>query len=172
MNFIFCRIFHSPHAPSKMNEVDTDAKELIEMFSVSQHVGGHANLFLKLNETTPAPEKLWNNYPISDTNKAHLMGLATTRTILGNIIVACQIAHNDDGAVQWVGIDGGEKGGTILVSIDYINAELNPTSKDCPSCRLAHIQVNEAEKVRVEFPLSGDVCDILIPLLITFRLAA
>ena len=53
-------------------------------------------------------------------------------------------------------------GGSKLISVDYINADVAFTNTACSNCRNAFVSVNGATPVQAQFPLSGQVGDVFL----------
>ncbi|KAG0147820.1 hypothetical protein CROQUDRAFT_132271 [Cronartium quercuum f. sp. fusiforme G11] len=124
--------------------------------SFSQTVGGHSFMFLKLNETKSCPERNWIEIPVNQKVDCRSMGTATLRKISNTVSAMTNLKSDYEGSVQWKNVDGGDKGGKILVGIDYINPFIDDLLPDagCPNCRTILIKVNEKE-TKVELPISG-----------------
>jgi alpha-galactosidase len=65
------------------------------------------------------------------------------------------------GTLTFTGVNGGTNGGTKLVSVDYINADVTFSNTACSNCRNAWVSVNGGSAVQVNFPLSGQVSNSL-----------
>lgn len=63
----------------------------------------------------------------------------------------------EGGTLEFTGINGGETGGTLLLSLDYINADVTSTNTACSNCRNAFMSVNGGAAVQVQMPLSSSL---------------
>jgi len=116
------------------------------------NIAVHGSLFLKLTETTPAPQKKFQRFPVET---AKIFAPAEVR-VVHNVQVASRIGPEGKGAVVWSNIPGGQNK-YVDVSFDYINAELPYGNKDHArlNFRRAVITVNDQEKFQAHFPISG-----------------
>ncbi|KNZ64541.1 hypothetical protein VP01_1017g3 [Puccinia sorghi] len=118
----------------------------------TNNISGRGSLFLKLTETTAAPQKKFQRFTI-DT--AQVTAPAEVR-LVNNVKVASKIGIEGQGAVVWNNIPGGHNR-YVDLSIDYINAELPYGNKDHSKLnfRRAFIIVNGEQKIQAHFPISG-----------------
>ncbi|EGF97435.1 family 31 glycoside hydrolase [Melampsora larici-populina 98AG31] len=89
-------------------------------------------------------------------SKTKRMGKAVLRPVTDKLQAMTYLEPDGVGAVQFVNLEGGDKGGRLLVAIDYINSKLDDFSPSwCPNCLIAKIKVNDAPEVEIEFPITG-----------------
>ncbi|EGG04239.1 family 27 glycoside hydrolase [Melampsora larici-populina 98AG31] len=89
-------------------------------------------------------------------SKTKGMGKAVLRPVTDKLQAMTYLEPDGVGAVQFVNLEGGDKGGRLLVAIDYINSKLDDFSPSwCPNCLIAKIKVNDAPEVEIEFPITG-----------------
>jgi len=126
--------------------------------SFTSAVAAHGSFALKLSNGVKAPTPSFIFYPASSSNTVLAGGAATrvvnnTQTVVGFV--------GEGGTLTFNNVTGGSTGGTKLVSIDYINADVAFNNVACSNCRNAVISVNGGTAVQVQFPLSGQSWDIL-----------
>ncbi|MBW0526236.1 hypothetical protein O181_065951 [Austropuccinia psidii MF-1] len=103
------------------------------------------------------------------------MGKARFRILNNNKKAIGNIESKGWGGVRWVDVQGGDKKGDVLISIDYINAEISygNVRHSSSNSRNAVITVNDNEKVIVNFPISGQTWeDVYEGFLVTLPLEA
>jgi alpha-galactosidase len=93
-------------------------------------------------------------YPASSSTTI-LAGGAAARAVNNTATVVGFIGEG--GTLTFQNVSGGVAGGSKLVSIDYINADVAFTNTACSNCRNAFASVNGGTAVQVQFPLSGQV---------------
>jgi alpha-galactosidase len=108
---------------------------------------------LKLSNAVKASPPAFMFYNAANSSNV-LSGGATRRAVnrthvIGNVGMG--------GSLTFTGVNGGRDGGTKLVSVDYINADVAFTNTACSNCRNAWVSVNGGPAVQVNFPLSGQV---------------
>ncbi|OAV90878.1 hypothetical protein PTTG_11895 [Puccinia triticina 1-1 BBBD Race 1] len=115
-------------------------------------VGGHGCLFLKLNDTKPAPKPQFKRFP---AETADLMGSARLKDVTPKIKAVSLISPNGGGGARWT--IPGQMQGDVLVSFDYINAQWAPGDNDYSKLNFKRvvITVNDEKKVIADFPVSG-----------------
>jgi len=139
------------------------ATNVITGVSLGTHTNSYASTFeahgclvLQLSDLVTAPEPSFTFY---DAAAAILGGSASTRVVNDMVTVAGFVGNG--GTLEFSGVDGGDSGGTLLLSLDYINADVTETNTDCSNCRNAFMSVNNGPGVQVQMPLSGQSWDIL-----------
>lgn len=134
------------------------------------NVGMHGSLFLKLTDTKPCAKRNFKQY---SAGQAEIMGTARLKQVNSNVQAVSLIAPNGQAGVRWKDVDGGPNGGNVLVSIDFINADLSAgNTKDGKlNYKPTVITVNDKDKVYVDFPISGQTWeDIFQGFLVTLPL--
>ncbi|TDL27972.1 glycoside hydrolase family 27 protein [Rickenella mellea] len=120
-------------------------------------VPAHGNLALKLTGGTAAPKPSFTTYTAAATQNI-VAGGAQAVTVN-----TTQVVENigSGGTLTFTGVDGGTTGGTKLVSINFINADVAFNNGACSNCRNAFVSVNNGNAVQVQFPLSGQSWNIV-----------
>jgi len=117
-------------------------------------VAAHGSLALKLTKGALVPNFSFTFYPASSSSII-LGGGASTRVVNNTALVVGFVGQG--GTLTFTNVTGGATGGTKLVSIDYINADVAFNNNACSNCRNAFISVNGGTPVQAQFPLSGQV---------------
>ncbi|KAF9066478.1 glycoside hydrolase family 27 protein [Rhodocollybia butyracea] len=118
----------------------------------------HGSLVLRLSNLVTAPEPTFTFYDAAGEGNI-LAGGASTRIVNDTITVVGFVG--DGGTLEFTDVNGGDSGGTLLLSLDYINADVTESNTDCSNCRVALMSVNNGPAVEVQMPLSGQSWDIL-----------
>ncbi|PLW23391.1 hypothetical protein PCASD_11914 [Puccinia coronata f. sp. avenae] len=120
----------------------------------SQYSGPHGSLLLKLTETKPAPKRNLKRFP---AEVADAMGSARLKDVNPKAKAISMISPNGGGGVRWNNIPGGPAKGDVLVSIDFINADLATGDGDDSKLNFKRtvFTINDTDKVYVDFPISG-----------------
>jgi len=119
----------------------------------------HGVLVLKLSDFVTAPVPTFTFYDAAASGNI-LGGGATPRVVNDTATVVGFVGEG--GTLEFTGINGGETGGTLLLSLDYINADVTSTNTACSNCRNAFMSVNGGAAVQVQMPLSSSLSwDIL-----------
>lgn len=105
-----------------------------------------------------APEPTFTFYDAAASGNV-LGGGATPRVVNDTVTVVGFVGEG--GTLEFTGIDGGESGGTLLLSLDYINADVTSTNTACSNCRNAFMSVNGGAAVQVQMPLSSSLVSAL-----------
>lgn len=114
---------------------------------------------LQLSNLVAAPEPTFTFYDAAGEGNI-LAGGASTRIVNDTITVVGFVGEG--GTLEFTDVDGGNSGGTLLLSLDYINADVTETTTDCSNCRVAFMSVNNGSAVEVQMPLSGQVSTKLL----------
>jgi alpha-galactosidase len=122
--------------------------------SYTAEVDAHGVLVLKLTNSSPVSAPQFTYYEAAADGNT-LAGGASIRNLDDSVSVVGFIGNG--GTLTFNGIDGGPEGGDKLLSIDYINAEVDYFNDDCSNCRNAYVSVNGGDTQRVELPISGQV---------------
>lgn len=117
-------------------------------------VDAHGALVYKLSNGVQAVPCQYTTY-LATTPPNLLKGGATPRALNNSASVVSNIGHG--GTLTFVGVDGGTRGGTKLLSFSYSNADYTFYNTDCSNCRRAEVSVNRGTPVVVEMPISGQV---------------
>jgi alpha-galactosidase len=125
--------------------------------SYTSSFDAHGSLVLKLSNFVAAPNPTFTFYNAAASGN-DLGGGASTRIVNDTITVVGFVGNG--GTLEFTGVDGGS-GGSKLLSVDYINADVTSTNTDCSNCRNAFMSVNGGTAVQVQMPLSGQSWDIL-----------
>ncbi len=121
-------------------------------------IAAHGALVLKLTNGVPAPVPTFTYYAAAGPGSV-LAGGATPRVVNGTATVVGFVGNG--GTLTLTGIDGGASGGTMLLTVDYINADVTFSNTACSNCRNAFFSVNGGPAVQAQMPLSGQVRDVL-----------
>ncbi|POW19620.1 hypothetical protein PSHT_04486 [Puccinia striiformis] len=120
----------------------------------SQNIPGHGSAILRLSETKEIPKR---NFVRFAAEKAEVVSPAYFRQV-GDIKVAAGIEPEGKGSVVWKDVPG-RKQGPVLVSFDYINADLPWGNRDHSKLNFkrAAIMINDDPnlKFQVHFPSTG-----------------
>lgn len=126
--------------------------------SYTSTVGAHGCLVLKLTKGVRAtPPSFTFYYAAASSNT--LTGTAAQRVVNSTVTVVGNIGNGSTLTIN--GVDGGRKGGTKTVSLDYINGDVAFYNTACSNCRNVFISVNGGSAVQVQMPISGQSWDIL-----------
>ncbi|KAA1116492.1 hypothetical protein PGT21_015841 [Puccinia graminis f. sp. tritici] len=124
------------------------------MDSFEQEIAGHGSLIVQLTETKEAPKRDFQRIPAA---QAELISPAHFRQV-GELKVATSIKAEGQGAVVWHDVPGSQDG-HVLLSFDYINAELPSDDEDHAKLNFkrAAITINDDphRKFQVHFPITG-----------------
>ncbi|KAF8510846.1 glycoside hydrolase family 27 protein [Gautieria morchelliformis] len=134
------------------------AEILILSRRYTTQIAAHGSLALKLTDGVRAQEPSFTFYPASSPSNV-LAGGASTRVVNNTATVVDFIGKG--GTLTFQNVSGGTTGGSKLISVDYINADIAFTNTACSNCRNAFVSVNGATAVQAQFPLSGQSWDIL-----------
>lgn len=122
--------------------------------SYTSTVGAHGCLVLKLTKGVRAtPPSFTFYYAAASSNT--LTGTAAQRVVNSTVTVVGNIGNGSTLTIN--GVDGGKKGGTKTVSLDYINGDVAFYNTACSNCRNVFISVNGGSAVQVQMPISGQV---------------
>ena len=121
-------------------------------------IAAHGALVLKLTNGVPAPVPTFTHYAAAGPGSV-LAGGATPRVVNGTATVVGFVGNG--GTLTLTGIDGGSSGGTKLLTVDYINADVTFSNTACSNCRNAFFSVNGGPAVQAQMPLSGQVRGVL-----------
>ena len=122
--------------------------------SYTTSVDAHGALMYKLSNGVQTVPSEYTTY-LATASPNLLVGGATPRALNTSSSVVGNIGHG--GTLTFVGVDGGERGGTKLLSLSYANADYTFYNTDCSNCRRAEVSVNMGTPVVVEMPISGQV---------------
>lgn len=122
--------------------------------SYTVSVDAHGALIYKLSNGTLVAPYQFTTY-LANASRNVLAGGATTRPLSDNSIVVGDLGYA--GTLTFVDVDGGENGGTKLLSLSYVNADYTFSNSNCSNCRRAEMSMNGGTPVVVEMPLSGQV---------------
>lgn len=109
---------------------------------------------LKLSGGVPAPAPAFTYYDAAGPGSV-LAGGAAPRVVNGSATVVGFVGSG--GTLTLTGVDGGAAGGTKLLAVDYINADVTFSNTACSNCRNAFFSVNGGPAVQAQMPLSGQV---------------
>jgi len=124
--------------------------------SYAAHVEAHGPLVLKLSNGAPAGPPSFTYY---NSASARLSGGAAIRNVNASVSVVGQVGQGS--SVTFTGLNAGSVGGGKLLAIDYINADYTFSGDvSCPNCRYAYARVNGGKSIRIQLPISGQVCVI------------
>ncbi|KAA1121851.1 hypothetical protein PGTUg99_033805 [Puccinia graminis f. sp. tritici] len=130
----------------------TDLGNKVNFFE--QEIAGHGSLIVQLTETKEAPKRDFQRIPAA---QAELISPAHFRQV-GELKVATSIKAEGQGAVVWHDVPGSQDG-HVLLSFDYINAELPSDDEDHAKLNFkrAAITINDDphRKFQVHFPITG-----------------
>jgi alpha-galactosidase len=135
-------------------DINFFAEVLILSCRYTTPIAAHGSLSLKLTDAVPAQAPSFTFYPASSLSNV-IAGGASTRVINNTATVVSQIGNG--GTLTFQNVNGGTTGGSKLISVDYINADVAFTNTACSNCRNAFVSVNGATPMQVQFPLSGQV---------------
>ncbi|KJA23230.1 carbohydrate-binding module family 35 protein [Hypholoma sublateritium FD-334 SS-4] len=121
-------------------------------------VAAHGALVLQLTAGVPAPAPAFTYYAAAGPG-AVLAGGAAPRVVNGSATVVGFVGNG--GTLTLTGVDGGAAGGTKLLAVDYINADVVFSDTACSNCRNAFFSVNGGAAVQAQMPLSGQSWDIV-----------
>ncbi|POW00320.1 hypothetical protein PSTT_13196 [Puccinia striiformis] len=120
----------------------------------TQNIPKHGSVILRLSETKEIPKR---NFVRFAAEKAEVVSPAHLKQV-GDIKVAAGIESEGKGSVVWKDIPGGQNG-PVLVSFDYINADLPWSNKDHSKLNFkrAAVMINDDPnlKFQVHFPITG-----------------
>lgn len=117
-------------------------------------IAAHGALVLKLSGGVPAPAPAFTYYAAAGPGSV-LAGGAAPRVVNGSVTVVGFVGSG--GTLTLTGVDGGAAGGTKLLAVDYINADVTFSNTACSNCRNAFFSVNGGPAVQAQMPLSGQV---------------
>jgi alpha-galactosidase len=132
----------------------SDTIVLPEILRYTTLIAAHGSLALKLSNGVPAPQPSFEFYPAASSNSV-LAGGAATRVVNSTVTVVGDIGNG--GTLTFRNVNGGTTGGSKLISLDYINADVAFTNTACSNCRNVFVSVNGAAPVQAQCPLSGQV---------------
>jgi len=109
---------------------------------------------LKLTNGIAASPPIFTFYAAASSNST-IAGGANTRVVNSSTTVVGFVGFN--GTLTFNNVDGGKKGGTKLLSFDYINGDYVFFNTGCSNCRDAFVSVNGGTPVHTQMPISAQV---------------
>lgn len=118
-------------------------------------VSAHGSIVLGLTDTIASNAPTFTYYLAANSTSV-LSGAATTRIVNDTATVVGFIGNDGANTLTLTGVDGGT-GGSKLISVDYINADVTQSNTACSNCRNAWVSVNGGDAVQLQMPISGGV---------------